>query len=210
MRTTCPCSIPAHRPCLSTGSFEDMQGCNPCLLQRDPLVEYKLEGYNLFLEMMANIRRNVIYNVYVFQPRRNPEASAEHSMGLECHSSQIELDRPPLPQGSMKIRLQWTVHCMQPTISAVVCNSPTLCTWSVAGGTAAAGAGATRREASRGAASGPQRIQRRTQWLQWPSSSPEWRRQPEWAEAAAEGEEEEKGWPAMSGDAAMCAVRKCA
>jgi preprotein translocase subunit SecA len=43
------------------------------MLQRDPLVEYKLEGYNLFLEMMANIRRNVIYNVYVFQPRRNPE-----------------------------------------------------------------------------------------------------------------------------------------
>ncbi len=30
--------------------------------QRDPLVEYKLEGYNLFVEMMAQIRRNVIYN----------------------------------------------------------------------------------------------------------------------------------------------------
>eukprot|EP00897_Mesotaenium_endlicherianum_P003893 jgi/Mesen1/3531/ME000197S02552 len=26
--------------------------------QRDPLIEYKLEGYNLFLDMMANIRRN--------------------------------------------------------------------------------------------------------------------------------------------------------
>uniref|UniRef100_A0A2N9G789 Protein translocase subunit SecA n=1 Tax=Fagus sylvatica TaxID=28930 RepID=A0A2N9G789_FAGSY len=26
--------------------------------QRDPLIEYKLEGYNLFLEMMAQIRRN--------------------------------------------------------------------------------------------------------------------------------------------------------
>uniref|UniRef100_A0A061SHA1 Protein translocase subunit SecA n=1 Tax=Tetraselmis sp. GSL018 TaxID=582737 RepID=A0A061SHA1_9CHLO len=36
--------------------------------QRDPLVEYKLEGYNLFVEMMANIRRNVIYNVYMFRP----------------------------------------------------------------------------------------------------------------------------------------------
>ena len=36
--------------------------------QRDPLVEYKLEGYNLFVEMMANIRRNVIYNVYMFNP----------------------------------------------------------------------------------------------------------------------------------------------
>ncbi len=36
--------------------------------QRDPLTEFKLEGYNLFLDMMAQIRRNVIYNVYMFQP----------------------------------------------------------------------------------------------------------------------------------------------
>ncbi|XP_075099206.1 protein translocase subunit SECA1, chloroplastic [Nicotiana tabacum] len=36
--------------------------------QRDPLIEYKLEGYNLFIEMMAQIRRNVIYAVYQFQP----------------------------------------------------------------------------------------------------------------------------------------------
>lgn len=32
--------------------------------QRDPLIEYKLEGYNLFVEMMARIRRNVIYSIY--------------------------------------------------------------------------------------------------------------------------------------------------
>lgn len=38
--------------------------------QRDPLVEYKLEGYQLFLELTAQIRRNVIYNVYVFQPKK--------------------------------------------------------------------------------------------------------------------------------------------
>jgi len=37
---------------------------------KDPLTEFKLEGYNLFLETMAQIRRNVIYNVYVFQPSR--------------------------------------------------------------------------------------------------------------------------------------------
>ncbi|KAG8045350.1 hypothetical protein GUJ93_ZPchr0008g14003 [Zizania palustris] len=36
--------------------------------QRDPLIEYKLEGYNLFLDMMAQIRRNVIYSVYQFRP----------------------------------------------------------------------------------------------------------------------------------------------
>ncbi|CAN1236397.1 Protein translocase subunit SECA1, chloroplastic [Linum grandiflorum] len=36
--------------------------------QRDPLIEYKLEGYNLFLDMMARIRRNVIYSIYQFKP----------------------------------------------------------------------------------------------------------------------------------------------
>jgi len=36
--------------------------------QREPLIEYKLEGYNLFLDMMAQIRRNVIYSVYQFKP----------------------------------------------------------------------------------------------------------------------------------------------
>ncbi|PON43237.1 Protein translocase subunit SecA [Parasponia andersonii] len=36
--------------------------------QRDPLIEYKLEGYNLFLEMMGQLRRNVIYSIYQFQP----------------------------------------------------------------------------------------------------------------------------------------------
>lgn len=29
--------------------------------QRDPLVEYKLEGYNLFLEMMAQVRNRVYW-----------------------------------------------------------------------------------------------------------------------------------------------------
>ena len=38
--------------------------------QRDPLVEYKLEGYQLFLEMTAQIRRNVIYNIYCFTPQK--------------------------------------------------------------------------------------------------------------------------------------------
>jgi len=36
--------------------------------QKDPLIEYKLEGYNLFLDMMAQIRRNVIYSIYQFKP----------------------------------------------------------------------------------------------------------------------------------------------
>ncbi len=47
---------PAH-PKLSCSLFF------PCSLrgyaQRDPLVEYKLEGYNLFVEMMAQVRQLV-------------------------------------------------------------------------------------------------------------------------------------------------------
>lgn len=42
--------------------------------QRDPLIEYKLEGYNLFVEMMAQIRRNVIYSVYCFEFKKGPTA----------------------------------------------------------------------------------------------------------------------------------------
>ncbi len=47
------------------------------VMQRDPLVEYKIEGYNLFLEMSAQIRRNVIYNVYCFQPQKATPQPAE-------------------------------------------------------------------------------------------------------------------------------------
>lgn len=43
--------------------------------QRDPLVEYKLEGFQLFLEMSAQIRRNVIYNVYCFKPEKQVTTS---------------------------------------------------------------------------------------------------------------------------------------
>ncbi len=37
--------------------------------QKDPLVEYKREGYELFLDMMTDIRRNVIYSMFQFQPQ---------------------------------------------------------------------------------------------------------------------------------------------
>ncbi|TVR14493.1 MAG: preprotein translocase subunit SecA [Phormidium sp. GEM2.Bin31] len=37
--------------------------------QKDPLVEYKSEGYELFLEMMIDIRRDVVYSLFQFQPQ---------------------------------------------------------------------------------------------------------------------------------------------
>merc|ERR1711959_486649 len=36
--------------------------------QLDPLTEYKLEGYDLFLDMLSKIRRKVVFCIYTFQP----------------------------------------------------------------------------------------------------------------------------------------------
>jgi preprotein translocase subunit SecA len=40
--------------------------------QKDPLIEYKSEGYELFLDMMTNIRRDVVYSLFQFQPQPQP------------------------------------------------------------------------------------------------------------------------------------------
>ena len=42
--------------------------------QKDPLIEYKQEGYETFLEMMIDIRRNVVYSLFQFQPQVQPQA----------------------------------------------------------------------------------------------------------------------------------------
>jgi preprotein translocase subunit SecA len=39
--------------------------------QKDPLIEYKQEGYEMFLEMMTDIRRNVVYSMFQFSPSNN-------------------------------------------------------------------------------------------------------------------------------------------
>lgn len=42
--------------------------------QKDPLIEYKQEGYEMFLETMIDIRRNVVYSLFQFQPQAQPQA----------------------------------------------------------------------------------------------------------------------------------------
>ena len=44
--------------------------------QKDPLIEYKNEGYDMFLEMMTQMRRNVIYSMFMFQPAPAQGAAA--------------------------------------------------------------------------------------------------------------------------------------
>ena len=48
--------------------------------QKDPLIEYKSEGYELFLDMMINIRRNVVYSLFQFQPQIQPSVQAPSEM----------------------------------------------------------------------------------------------------------------------------------
>lgn len=49
--------------------------------QKDPLIEYKSEGYELFLDMMTGIRRNVVYTLFQFQPQQQPQAKTSQEVG---------------------------------------------------------------------------------------------------------------------------------
>ncbi|MEO0539684.1 MAG: preprotein translocase subunit SecA [Cyanobacteria bacterium P01_A01_bin.105] len=49
--------------------------------QKDPLIEYKSEGYEVFLDMMTGVRRNVVYTMFQFQPQRPPQAQPQPKDG---------------------------------------------------------------------------------------------------------------------------------
>ena len=42
------------------------------------LIEYKNEGYDMFLDMMTNMRRNVIYSMFMFQPASSSSESSNN------------------------------------------------------------------------------------------------------------------------------------
>ncbi len=44
--------------------------------QKDPLIEYKTEGFDLFFAMMTDIRRNVVFSLFEFDPRP-PQTTGE-------------------------------------------------------------------------------------------------------------------------------------
>ncbi|MEB3343500.1 preprotein translocase subunit SecA [Okeania sp.] len=48
--------------------------------QKDPLIEYKSEGYELFLDMMTDIRRNVVYSMFQFQPQPAVETTVAETV----------------------------------------------------------------------------------------------------------------------------------
>ena len=49
--------------------------------QKDPLIEYKSEGYEVFLDMMTGIRRNVVYTLFQFQPQAQPQVKTSQGVG---------------------------------------------------------------------------------------------------------------------------------
>jgi preprotein translocase subunit SecA len=49
--------------------------------QKDPLIEYKSEGYEVFLDMMTGIRRNVVYTLFQFQPQAQPQVPTAQEVG---------------------------------------------------------------------------------------------------------------------------------
>ncbi len=67
--------------------------------QRDPLVEYKREAYNLFSGMMENIRSTVVHTIFRVayvsqerenQPMENSEPESENKWQLKGSSGQVE------------------------------------------------------------------------------------------------------------------------
>ncbi|XP_061367889.1 protein translocase subunit SecA, chloroplastic isoform X2 [Gastrolobium bilobum] len=71
--------------------------------QRDPLIEYKLEGYNLFLEMMAQIRRNVIYSIYQFQPVLvKQDQDKKENQKSEKRNARTRVNSNPNPVGTVE------------------------------------------------------------------------------------------------------------
>jgi preprotein translocase subunit SecA len=50
--------------------------------QKDPLIEYKTEGYELFLDMMSDIRRNTIYSLFQFRPQVASAISVNPDSGV--------------------------------------------------------------------------------------------------------------------------------
>ena len=57
--------------------------------QRDPLTEYKLEGFELFSGMMAQIRRNCIYNVFMFNPQRAQDSKSERTQQRQREKDKV-------------------------------------------------------------------------------------------------------------------------
>ncbi|MRG92886.1 preprotein translocase subunit SecA [Polyangium spumosum] len=58
--------------------------------QKDPKQEYKKEGYNLFVTMVARVQSNVMTKVFAMKVRREEEEQAIEEQDLARHAAQLE------------------------------------------------------------------------------------------------------------------------
>jgi preprotein translocase subunit SecA len=58
--------------------------------QKDPKQEYKKEGYNLFVNMMAQVCSQVVTNMLRFKVRRQEEIAAIEQQDAQKHAAQLE------------------------------------------------------------------------------------------------------------------------
>ncbi len=57
--------------------------------QKDPLIEYKNEGYELFLDMMTDIHRNTIYSLFQFRPQAAPTRQVTVAAGKDTKDNGV-------------------------------------------------------------------------------------------------------------------------
>jgi preprotein translocase subunit SecA len=91
--------------------------------QRDPKNEYKKEGYNLFLNMMANVSSNVLAKTFEFRPQRaediaalEAEAEARHHAELQTAIARHpgEEDDPALDPAGALARMRESAQSVPP------------------------------------------------------------------------------------------------
>ncbi|HVK68387.1 MAG TPA: SEC-C metal-binding domain-containing protein, partial [Polyangium sp.] len=58
--------------------------------QKDPKQEYKKEGYNLFVTMVARVQSNVMTKVFAMKVRREEEEQAIEEQDLARHQEQLD------------------------------------------------------------------------------------------------------------------------
>lgn len=67
--------------------------------QRDPLVEYKQEAFNLFDKLMTSIDYEIVHRIYKVQVRQEPTVQKIEEKGIEIHpKSQLAADQKPEPE----------------------------------------------------------------------------------------------------------------
>jgi len=63
--------------------------------QRDPLVEYKIEGFQMFQNMIESIKEDLLYYLYRVSYSRNEEQEAQKEQEEEVYYNRGDGDAPP-------------------------------------------------------------------------------------------------------------------